>query len=103
MKPIETGFRPKARLVARGFEEEELNKSEKESPTCSKDTFRTILGLTVQNNWNIQAIDIKTACLQGEHIDRNIFVIPPHEANCPKEHIWKLNKCTYSLSDASLK
>ena len=78
-------------------------KSEKESPTCSRDTFRGVLTLTVQNNWSIQAIDIKTAFLQGEHIDRDIFVVPPPEANCSKGYIWKLSKCIYGLSDASLK
>ena len=39
MKTTETRSKPKARLEARGSKEEGLNKSEKESPTCSKDTF----------------------------------------------------------------
>ena len=58
------------------FEEEGLNKSEKESPTCSKDIFRTVSGLAIKNDWAIQALDIETAFLQGEHIDRDIFVFP---------------------------
>ena len=39
MKTTETRSKPKALLEARGSKEEGLNKSEKESPTCSKDTF----------------------------------------------------------------
>ena len=85
------------------FEEEGLNKSEKESPTCSTDIFRTVSGLAIKNDWGIQALDIDTAFLQGEHIDRGIFVIPPPEANGAKGHIWKLDKCIYGLFDASPK
>ena len=67
--------------------------------TCSKGTYHAILELTIQNEWKLQAIDIKIAFLQGEHIDRKLFVIPPPESNTPKVY----NKCIYGLSDASLK
>ena len=46
-------------------------------------------------------MDIKTAFLQGADINREIFVKPPPEANCVGL-IWKLRKCVYGLSDASL-
>ena len=45
--------------------------------TCSKGTYHAILELTIQNEWELQAIDIKIAFLPGEHIDRKLFVIPP--------------------------
>ena len=54
------GLKPKARLVARGFEEDCLNKSEKELSTCYKDTFHSILLLAIQNEWDLQTIDINT-------------------------------------------
>ena len=50
IKPTETGLKPKARLLAHGSEEDCLSKSEKEYPTCSKDTFHAMLGLTIQND-----------------------------------------------------
>ena len=103
MKATKNGLQPKARLVARGFEEDCLSKFEKESPTCYKDTFRAVLSLAAQNKWNLQTIDIKTAFLQGETINRNVYIIPPTEAKCKSNHIWKLNKCVYGLSDAPLK
>ena len=103
VKPTETGLKPKTRLVAHGVEEDYLSKSENESPTCSKDTFRAMLGLTIQNDWELQAINVKTVFSQGEHIDREVFVILPPESNTPKGYLWKLNKCIYGLSDASLK
>ena len=61
-----------------------------------------MLRLTIQNAWELQVIDIKTA-LQGEHIGREVFVIPSPESNTPEGYLWKLNKCIYGLSDASLK
>ena len=103
MKPTQSGLKPKSRLVARGFEEDCLTQAEKESPTCSKDTVRSILAFTCQKNWDLQTIDIKTAFPQGEYIDREVFVTLPSEANCSKGYIWKLKKCVYGLSDASLK
>ena len=31
-----------------------------------------------------------------------MYIIPPPESECPPNNIWKLNKCVYGLSDASL-
>ena len=62
-------IKTKARLVAFRFEEDCLRKSEKEWPTCPKDTFREMLGLAVQIIIDKFAISHKTAFLQGEHID----------------------------------
>ena len=40
IKQTDKGSKPKAHLVARGFEEDSLNTFEKESPTASKDTLK---------------------------------------------------------------
>ena len=69
MKATKNGLQPKARLVARGFEEDCLSKSEKKLPTCYKDTFRSILLLAIQNEWDLQTIEIRTAFLHGESIN----------------------------------
>ena len=37
--------------------------------------------------------------MQGEEINREVFLIPPAEANTDK--LWRLNKTVYGLSDAS--
>ena len=89
-------------LVAFGFENNCLNKSKKESPNYSKDTLHTISAVTVQNDWYLRSTDIKTAFLQGEQLNQNIF-IKPSASNYSPENIWKLKKCAYGLSDASLK
>ena len=44
--------------------------------------------------------NIKTAFLQGEDIDRKVFVMPPKEA---ETNVWLLKKCVYSLGDALCK
>ena len=102
-KETTDGIIPKARLVARGFEEDCLDKSEKESPTCSKESLRTLFLACAQNEWQLQSVDIKTAFLQGNLLNRDVYINPPREAGCPSTHKWKLNKCVYGLCDASLK
>ena len=87
MKGTKNGLQPKARLVAREFKEDSLSKSEKESPICYKDRFRSILSLVIQNEWDLQTIVIKTAFLQEESINRNVYIIPPSETNCKEGHV----------------
>ena len=62
-----------------------------------------MLGLTVQNDWELQAINIKMTLLKGTRIDREVFVIPMPESNTQEGYPWKLNKCINDLSNASLK
>ena len=102
LKQTENGLIPKARLVARGFEERSDNIN-KESPTCSKDSLRVVLGIINQMKWQLNSIDIKTAFLQGKSIEREVYLIPPPEAKSPSDYVWSLKKCVYGLSDASLK
>ena len=87
----------KARLCARGFEE--MNDFPTDSPCCSRISVRSIFALIASNQWKVQAIDVKTAFLQGKQIERTIYLRPPKEANTAK--IWRLLKCVYGLSDAS--
>ena len=96
----EDGFK-KARLVARGFEDAELNPAEKQSPTCSKELLRCLLTFSATKGWKLHSIDIKAAFLPGEHASRTVTIRPPKEAETPK--LWLLNKCVYGLADASLK
>ena len=60
-----------------------------------------LLALATTNEWTIQAIDIKSAFLQGDKLTRNVYVKPPKESNLPANKLWKLKKCLYGLKDAS--
>ena len=57
-----------------------------------------MLALIASKAWILQSLDIKTAFLQGESIDRTIFNYPPPEAGTDK--LWRLRKCIYGLADA---
>ena len=88
----------KARLVIRGFEEDE--KGPVDSPTASKPSMKIFFAVCANNNWVCETMDIKAAFLQGKEIERGIYVKLPAEAK--KEGIiWKLNKVAYGLCDAS--
>ena len=89
----------KARLVARGFEEDQINDIRKDSPTCGKDSLRLSLTLFASMDWQIHSLDVKSAFLQGNAIEREVYIIPPREVNTNK--LWKLNKTVYGLADAS--
>ena len=88
----------KARLVARGFEDEDQVPSD--SPTAAKSTPRTVLAITANEGLVIETIDIKAAFLQSCTINRNVYILP-----LPEERqdgiIWKLEKTVYGLDDAS--
>ena len=96
------GYIPKARLVACGFEEDCLQNIDKESPTCSKESLRTLFTVAAQNDWCLKSTDIKTAFLQRNLLNRDVFIQPPPKAKRPQNCIWKLNKCVYGLCDALL-
>ena len=87
----------KARLVARGFEEENLNDIRKDSPTCCKDNLRLITCIISSNQWKIHSVDVKAAFLQGKGISRDIYLKPPKEAETTK--LWKLVTTVYGLCD----
>ena len=87
----------KARLVARGFEEDQTQLT-KNSPTCTKDSFRLLLSVLSSKSWKIHSLDIKSAFLQGKPLNRTVYLKPPKEANTSKA--WKLKQAVYGLSDA---
>ena len=60
-----------------------------------------VLMMVALKKWSLNSLDIKTAFLQGKVFDGDAFVIPPSEASVEQGKIWKLNKCVYSLTDAS--
>ena len=88
----------KARLVLRGFEED-LEDLPTDSPTCAKDTLRVALSVISMNNWTCNSLDVKAAFLQGDPIDRDVYIKPPKPFFCG--NLWKLKKTVYGLCDAA--
>ena len=81
----------KSRLVARGFHEKNVN-VRTDSPTCSKEGFKAALAIIISNGWSCNSLDVKTAFLQSDKIDRPVYLLPPPEAKCKKGKLWGLQK-----------
>ena len=89
MKPQEAGEEEcRARLVARGYEEEFEVPSD--SPTVDKACIRLIMMMCASNKWTIKTSDVKSAFLQGKELDRQVVMKPPREAGLPKGKLWRL-------------
>ena len=88
----------KARLVARGYEED-TEMLQTDSPTCSREAIRMLIATASSNNWCFHTVDAKSAYLQGDPIQRLLFLRPPPEFNIGK--LWKLKKTVYGLADAA--
>ena len=66
----------KARLVARGFQDTNVNDIRHDSPTCSKEGLRIALGIMASHGWTCKSMDIKTAFLQSKQLDRLVYLSP---------------------------
>ena len=88
----------KARLVVRGFEENTSN-LQKDSPTCSREAIRILIAIASSKQWVCHTVDVKLAYLQGDKIQRTIFLKPPQEYD--NGQLWKLKKTVYGLCDAA--
>jgi hypothetical protein len=88
----------KARLVARGFEEK-MGDLSTDAPTCAPEILKLCLSIMIMRGWQCQSIDIKTAYLQGDHINRMLYIKPPMESG--SDGIWRLKKTIYGLKDAA--
>ena len=71
----------KVRLVARGFEEKSID-VRTDSPTCSRQSLRMAFVVASTMSWKIQSLDITSAFLQGNGIEKNVYLKPLPEANC---------------------
>ena len=86
--------------MVRGFKDPYIGEVLTDAPTCAKYTLRTMLSICAIEQWKPCSIDIKTAFLQGENIQRELYVRPPKEAGLQKNELWKLIKPPYGLVDA---
>ena len=90
----------KARWVARGFQEDVELKVD--SPTVTKLGIRLLFIIAASNEWSLEVIDVKSAFLQGDPLDQELYMEPPLEEK-KQNVIWKLLKPVYGLNDASLR
>ena len=88
----------KARLCLRG--DQEKGEFRTDSPTVHKSSINIFFMIAAKNQWQIKTSDVKCAFLQGELIDREVYVRPPKERRI-KGLVWLLKKRAYGLTDAS--
>ena len=69
-----------------------------DAPTASKEALKLALMISANKNFKVKAGDIKSAFLQGENINRELFVRPPKEANS-EGMLWKLVQGAYGILD----
>lgn len=88
----------KARIVARGYEEGDMDLVD--APTVDKTSLRTILTLANMKNWKCSSLDVKSAFLQSHKLEREIYLNPPKDIK-KKDILWKIKKPIYGLKDSA--
>lgn len=95
--------RLKARFIARGFTQVlGIDYTETFAPTLKSRSFKMLLALANQNGWNIRQLDIKTAFLNADIGETEVFLRQP-DGFINKDHpeyVWKLNKSIYGLKQS---
>ena len=84
--------------MTQGFEEYS-EQFKKDSPTCTRESLRLLFLTASSMKWEINTLDITAAFLQGNDIQRELYLQPPRDA-CPKKCLWRLKRCVYGLTDA---
>ena len=88
----------KARLCIRGDLERGKENIRSDSPTASKEAIKLALIIAANEGFKVKSGDIKSAYLQGELMERKVFVKPPKEANVNGK-LWLLLQGAYIIVD----
>ncbi|KAJ9564595.1 LOW QUALITY PROTEIN: hypothetical protein OSB04_000561, partial [Centaurea solstitialis] len=94
--------RYKARLVAQGFSQQPgLDFDDTFSPVVKPATIRTVLSISISQNWPIHQLDVKNAFLHGDLTETVYMSQPPGyvDSNFP-DHVCRLRKALYGLKQA---
>ena len=89
----------KARLVARGNQQEEgIDFIETYSPVVRTATIRSVLHIATVKGWNIKQLDVETAFLHGD-LKETVYMKQPPGFTDPEKpnHVCKLRKAIYGL------
>nr|GFA30559.1 retrovirus-related Pol polyprotein from transposon TNT 1-94 [Tanacetum cinerariifolium] len=93
----------KARLVARGYRQEEgIDFEESFAPVARLEAFRIFLAYAAHRNMVVYQMDLKTAFLNG-NLREDVYVSQPDgfvDSDNPN-HVYKLKKALYRLKQAS--
>jgi len=91
----------KARLVARGFTQEQgFDYEETYSPTAKTTTFRVLMSVANHFGYHVEQMDVKSAFLNG-HLNEEIYMDQPLGFEKEQPKVCKLIKSLYGLKQAS--
>ena len=97
------GDKRKARLVACGNYELGKHNIEVRSPTVAKSSVKVMMmELARRKDFTCKISDIRRAYLQCSLTGRDIYMMPPREAEERPGWVWKLVKACYGLVDSAL-
>lgn len=93
-------LRHKARWVVRGFEQREgIDFNETFASVVKPMSYRALFALAAAHDWEIHAMDVKTAFLYGT-VEEDIYVEQPEGFEDGSERVCKLNKALYGLKQS---
>lgn len=99
LNPDGTISKHKARLVARGFlQEQGIDYKEVFAPVARFETIRLIVALANLNHWDLWQLDVKSAFLNGP-LDEEVYIMQPpgYERKGEEEKVFRLKKALYGL------
>src|ERR1700731_1596033 len=92
----------KARIVAKGYSQIPGQDFEHTFSSVARlTTLRTLLALSVRENWELHQVDVVGAYLQGD-LGEEIYMTPPEGIEVPGKAgwSWRLRKALYGLKQA---
>ncbi|CAI7926348.1 unnamed protein product, partial [Closterium sp. NIES-53] len=86
-------------LVAKGYQQKEVDYKELFAPVVKPMTLRTLLAGATIKGWVVKQMDVTTAFLNGI-LEEEIFMAQPEGFDDGIGRVWKLKKALYGLKQA---